>query len=286
METPWHAAGRLKQLRALSSSEQLACHLLDARQQEEASASVLASRAWRNLCHASHGPTLRAPLPAEASDIARPEGMCAAPDPSVPPSQLRAYLGAYGALVAVLRREPELLTAAVHHSGVAPSVAASLLLGSVWCHLWRPDDAISAGRAVAHAIRLRADDAGAPHALARGSLPERLAATYLRLEPQVGSWLQTAVGATLDELVARAVARPPPATPPGGAGQPPTVAAAATTAAAAAEAVLESILAFAPCAPCSLRDLCAATRDACGPAIVTELVLRLLVAPAVATPEG
>ena len=304
---PKAVAARLKTLRAFAASEQHHCNDANRRRSERLQACTAASRGWRNLCSAAHQQALQAlvrPLP---GSLRLPDAMGTSVEPSVPPAKLRAFLGGYGALLTVLRRQPELLVATVHGSGAAVGPSVPLLLGCVWAHLWRADDAHAAARAAAAAVRLQAD-AGPPAAgLAPGSLAERLCANYLRLLPDSSAWLQAVLGETLGHVVAESERDADEAEEcgggDGGGGGEPMLGYLNSVLVSQCEAVLSAVLAAAPAAPAGLRALCSellaphAARGhrafvppplAAAPALglAAELLIGLLVSPAVALPEA
>ena len=139
----------LKQRSALASSELHHANELSRRRAKLSSSCAEASRAWRNLCHSTHRLARQLPLEAAAEWARVSDGLCELPAPSIPPPQLRCFLSAYGSLLTVLRREPEAVAAAVHYAGASAATAVPLLLGCVWAHVWRVDDALGAADAPA-----------------------------------------------------------------------------------------------------------------------------------------
>eukprot|EP00966_Prymnesium_polylepis_P244583 5657387-Prymnesium_polylepis.1 len=186
------AAARLKSLRALASSDQQLTGL--ARSEFERRTQALQQRARQ---HRNAFCTLEA-LEREAVPKFVPT-LCLCPDPSVPPAALRHFLGAYGALLTVLRRQPIALATLLHRSGGAAPSLAQLLLCAVYAHLWLPEEERAMVRAAATTLRLRLAERGPAAALEDGSLPELLISGFLRVMPGGAAWLQAAIGAELEQ---------------------------------------------------------------------------------------
>ena len=282
------ASATLKTLRALAAAEQQQCNVARCTLDAASGLLVAASRALRNSLHkAQVTPMLKALLSLDdaalAAQLRLPGALGEASEPSVPPTRLRTFLGAYGSLVTVMRRQPLALIEAVHRSGAGAPVAVPLLLSFVWGHAWRLDDAHALVRATAHAVRLRALEHGASRALAAGTIPERLCCTFLRVLPGGAAWLQAALSEQLDALAQASDHR---------------ALVLANDAAALGqhcEEMLRAVLSLAPAAPAALRSLGRRLLLRGGTPslsaevaweVFTEIILALLVAPAIACPEA
>ena len=109
------ASATLKTLRALAAAEQQQCNVARCTLDAASGLLVAASRALRNSLHkAQVTPMLKALLSLDdaalAAQLRLPGALGEASEPSVPPTRLRTFLGAYGSLVTVMRRQPLALT--------------------------------------------------------------------------------------------------------------------------------------------------------------------------------
>lgn len=191
-EFPAAVASRLKRLRALTASDQQHCSTARSDVERLSAALQDRSRQHRNLLHALEA---LEPLASSAPTI------CACPEPSVPPAQLRNFVGAYSALLTVLRRQPEVFATLLHRSGMAAQSAAQLLLSYVYGHLWYTLEEQLLLRAAVHALKLRAVDSGLGSLFDPSCLPSRVLSTYLRVMSGGEAWLQVAIGPTLNRLL-------------------------------------------------------------------------------------
>ena len=301
--TPHSASSTLKILRALASAEQQQCNVARNSLEETTDKLRAAARTVHNLLNSLPPPVVLKSLPPPyAPLVARlrlPSILGEAPEPSVPPARLRIFLTAYGSLVTVLRRQPIALAEAVQRSGASAATAVRLLLNFVWGHAWRVDEADTLIRAAAHLVHLSTLTHGVAKALLPGSLAERLCCTLLRTLPGGAAWLQACLAPPLNALAA--------------ATDDETLLLAGDPAALGqrCEAILVSVLEHARAAPAGLcalgRHLLRRTSadgsrsdatDAAnfdGDALVamgsawityTEVLVGLLIAPAVACPEA
>ena len=196
------AALQLKEVRALLSSEQQLCNVAQSRLEESSATLQQLSREHLNLQHKLQA--LLTPLsPASGASLAAARSLCACPEPSVPPPSLRPLIGPFGALVALLRRSPQAFAAILDSGTLPPVVATQLLL----CHSFRGLCSLEEERAflrVAEALlALQLPRRSADLLFESGGLPAQLIASYLRVAPGSSGWLQAAIGATLERIVAR-----------------------------------------------------------------------------------
>ena len=128
-------ASHLKQLRALLSSEQQLTNA--ARCSLEAEVVVVQKLARQHLnLQQSLQALLQMPENVGPSNC---RVLCVCPEPSVPPPQLRRFLGDFGALLTILRRQPRALAHLIlSGDGIAPTTAVQLLLCFMYRHLWQP----------------------------------------------------------------------------------------------------------------------------------------------------
>ena len=133
--SPATDAASLKQLRALVNAERHLANVVRGRLETATEHLMGASRELHNLLHAVHPVTME--VGTSWTTLRFPSVIPQCHEPSAPPFRLRAVLGAYGALITVLRRQPIALAELLHHSQATPATGIPLVLCGVWGHLTR-----------------------------------------------------------------------------------------------------------------------------------------------------